>query len=198
MTFAASRVLLGGRLVEERGTACIVCCVQLRLGERFGRVVNFEEICQRALLSASNSCKMVLKGFLYNTVFRRNSTYAAFIVAGAVLGEKFLNDVVDANWRESNKGVRYLPHNSFCCSSSVLRLPHPSMLSASPSYFTSFSETVQRPRVRSIQMKGSNIFIKAHLKISCSPHAVASFSKQHVESLHCTAAPTKCRRTEVN
>ena len=112
----------------------IVCCVQLRLGERFGRVVIFEEICQRALLSASNSCKMVLKGFLYNTVFRRNSTYAAFIVAGAVLGEKFLNDVVDSNWRESNKGVRCLPHNSFvallpCC------LPHPSMLSAAPSLF---------------------------------------------------------------
>jgi hypothetical protein len=49
---------------------------------------------------------MVLKGFLYNTVFRRNSTYAAFIVAGAVLGEKFLNDVVDSSWQESNKGVR--------------------------------------------------------------------------------------------
>ena len=49
---------------------------------------------------------MVLKGFLYNTVFRRNSTYAAFIVAGAVLGEKFLNDVVDSHWRDSNKGVR--------------------------------------------------------------------------------------------
>ena len=30
---------------------------------------------------------MVLKGFLYNTVFRRNSTYAAFIVAGAVLAK---------------------------------------------------------------------------------------------------------------
>ena len=49
---------------------------------------------------------MVLKGFLYNTVFRRNSTYAAFIVAGAVLGENFLNDVVDSRWQESNKGVR--------------------------------------------------------------------------------------------
>jgi hypothetical protein len=51
---------------------------------------------------------MVLKGFLYNTVFRRNSTYAAFIVAGAVVGEKFLNDVVDSQWKATNKGV--------CCS----------------------------------------------------------------------------------
>jgi hypothetical protein len=51
---------------------------------------------------------MVLKGLLYNTVFRRNSTYAAFIVAGAVLGEKFLNDVVDSHWRDSNRGV-WLP-----------------------------------------------------------------------------------------
>ena len=85
---------------------------------RAGRVVKFEEIHHNSLVCASNSCKMVLKGFLYNTVFRRNSTYAAFIVAGAVLGENFLNDVVDSNWRESNKGVR--APQFICCSSSVL------------------------------------------------------------------------------
>ena len=118
------------------GTACIVCCVQLRWGERFvlDEWSTLKKFVTTSLVCASNSCKMVLKGFLYNTVFRRNSTYAAFIVAGAVLGEKFLNDVVDSNWRESNKGVRCLPHNSFvallpCC------LPHPSMLSAAPSLF---------------------------------------------------------------
>jgi hypothetical protein len=102
-------------------------------------------------------------------------------VAGAVLGEKFLNDVVDSNWRESNKGVRCLPHNFlllfFRAVCRILLCCPPR-----PRYFTSFSETVQRPRVRSIQVKGSNIFMKAHLKISCSPHGVASFSKQHVES----------------
>jgi hypothetical protein len=73
---------------------------------------NIIAICQfwrtfpKAAGCASASRAMVLKGFLYNTVFRRNSTYAAFIVAGAVLGEKFLNDVVDSRWQESNKGVR--------------------------------------------------------------------------------------------
>jgi hypothetical protein len=56
---------------------------------------------------------MVLKGVLYNAVFRRNSTYAAFIVAGAVMGEKFLNDVVDSHWRESNRGVRASSFPSF-------------------------------------------------------------------------------------
>ena len=68
---------------------------------------------------------MVLKGFLYNTVFRRNSTYAAFIVAGAVLGEKFLNDVVDSHWRDSNKGVRLCAHRSLVFCSSVPSLLHP-------------------------------------------------------------------------
>jgi hypothetical protein len=57
------------------------------------------------VMQAVPCCSMVLKGFLYNTVFRRNSTYAAFIVAGAVLGEKFLNDVVDSQWQAANKGV---------------------------------------------------------------------------------------------
>ena len=126
-------MLLGG---AGRGNRMhrLLRAVAMGRAVRAGRVVKFEEIHHNSLVCASNSCKMVLKGFLYNTVFRRNSTYAAFIVAGAVLGEKFLNDVVDANWRESNKGVRCLPHNSFvallpCC------LPHPSMLSAAPSSF---------------------------------------------------------------
>ncbi len=76
-------------------------------------------------------CAMVLKGLLYNTVFRRNSTYAAFIVAGAVLGEKFLNDVVDSHWRDSNKGVRSCAHRPFVFCSSVPSLLHPCAFHAS-------------------------------------------------------------------
>ena len=83
-------------------------------------------------------CSMVLKGFLYNTVFRRNSTYAAFIVAGAVVGEKFLNDVVDSQWKAANKGVS--PSFSFFLLLSALKLPQTpsSFLFAVPHFHTLF------------------------------------------------------------
>lgn len=85
-------------------------------------------------------CSMVLKGFLYNTVFRRNSTYAAFIVAGAVVGEKFLNDVVDSQWKAANKGVCCAVLLLFFLLLSALKLPQTpsSFLFAVPHFHTLF------------------------------------------------------------
>ena len=50
-----------------------------------------------------------VRGFLYNSVFKRNSTYAAFIVAGAVVGENFVHKFFDNLWEDSNKGVSLHP-----------------------------------------------------------------------------------------
>jgi hypothetical protein len=44
---------------------------------------------------------------LYNTVFRRNSTYLAFIVAGGFGAERVINRGGDYVWDEINKGVRF-------------------------------------------------------------------------------------------
>jgi ubiquinol-cytochrome c reductase subunit 9 len=41
---------------------------------------------------------------LYKTFMRRNSVYIGFIFAGAFVGEKLLNGVIDSAWESSNKG----------------------------------------------------------------------------------------------
>jgi ubiquinol-cytochrome c reductase subunit 9 len=35
---------------------------------------------------------------------RRNSVYVGFIIAGAFVGERALNGVIDSMWESSNKG----------------------------------------------------------------------------------------------
>eukprot|EP00894_Picocystis_sp_ML_P004422 jgi/Pico_ML_1/54939/g76.t1 len=44
---------------------------------------------------------------LYRTVMKRNSTYLAFVLCGAFLGEKALSGTVDALWEKNNRGKLY-------------------------------------------------------------------------------------------
>ncbi len=50
----------------------------------------------------------------YNLIFKRNSTYVAFIIGGAVLGEAAVHKVFDQIWENNNKGVRTIDFLSFC------------------------------------------------------------------------------------
>eukprot|EP00294_Goniomonas_avonlea_P010323 CAMPEP_0114539222 /NCGR_PEP_ID=MMETSP0114-20121206/125_1 /TAXON_ID=31324 /ORGANISM="Goniomonas sp, Strain m" /LENGTH=60 /DNA_ID=CAMNT_0001723315 /DNA_START=21 /DNA_END=203 /DNA_ORIENTATION=+ len=44
-----------------------------------------------------------LRSIAYNAIFRRNSTYVGFIIAGAVVGEQIVDKVFDDFWESHNK-----------------------------------------------------------------------------------------------
>eukprot|EP00276_Gloeochaete_wittrockiana_P007614 CAMPEP_0184650910 /NCGR_PEP_ID=MMETSP0308-20130426/8480_1 /TAXON_ID=38269 /ORGANISM="Gloeochaete witrockiana, Strain SAG 46.84" /LENGTH=65 /DNA_ID=CAMNT_0027084769 /DNA_START=50 /DNA_END=247 /DNA_ORIENTATION=- len=45
-----------------------------------------------------------LNRLVYDTVFKRNTTYMLFILAGAVVGEYAVNKVGDSFWEKQNEG----------------------------------------------------------------------------------------------
>ena len=46
-----------------------------------------------------------LRSIAYNTLFKRNSVYVGFIIAGAVAGEAVVDNIFDSAWENQNKGV---------------------------------------------------------------------------------------------
>ena len=59
-----------------------------------------------------------MRNMLYNAVFRRNSTYVAFTLTGAVVGDYVFQGVFDGIWNMKNRGV-YPPLQPASAQSSI-------------------------------------------------------------------------------
>ena len=62
--------------------------------------------CDLHLVSQTAEMEAISRG-LYNTFFRRNSTYFVYIVAGGFAAERVVNRGGDYIWEKLNEGVRF-------------------------------------------------------------------------------------------
>jgi hypothetical protein len=59
-----------------------------------------------SLAAATGRRNMSLSSTVYRKVYKRNTLYLSYILAGAILGEAVYHSTMDGIWTSWNKGVR--------------------------------------------------------------------------------------------